>query len=237
MKRFSNLFVCGGLLIGVLLVVAMSQQKLGIGNIGVIHGPELETILLDSGIYQYDPDAPYTVPNRGHYMGTVSNGADSFRIYSVRGTKEYIYLKLGKSGSFYRCIEPALERWMSSTNPIPVLPGDTSAVFSAEDYTSFSLDEETPTYISPSFSLTDVGMGAFDLSWEPADVPLQVDIFPEGETATLQSYTNGQAQGILPELPAGSYQLRISRLDSDDTTADTPVQGKLAFHCTELTPD
>ena len=62
--------------------------------IGQISGPEMDIITIDGCVYEADYNNDYSSNDRDKYLGkVVTNDAEvSFKVYSVKGTDEYIYL-------------------------------------------------------------------------------------------------------------------------------------------------
>ncbi len=71
--------------------------------IGTIRGAELETIIINDVVYQYDSSLEFSASDKGKFLGMVANGNTRFRVYSVKGdtNNQYIYRLWGYDGAFY----------------------------------------------------------------------------------------------------------------------------------------
>lgn len=72
--------------------------------IGQISGPEMDIITINGCTYEEDYNNAYTINDRGNYLGRVINADETvtFRIYSVKGTDEYIYRLWDWEGALYK---------------------------------------------------------------------------------------------------------------------------------------
>lgn len=72
--------------------------------IGQISGPEMDIITIDGCVYEADYNNDYSSNDRDKYLGkVVTNDAEvSFKVYSVKGTDEYIYRLWDWEGAFYK---------------------------------------------------------------------------------------------------------------------------------------
>lgn len=89
------------LLLSVLLLCGCSAEP-----IGTIRGAELEEIVIDGIIYEADPsDAQqsFSAADRGEYLGTVTNGDETFRVYAVKDDtgRQYLYVLWDYEGTIY----------------------------------------------------------------------------------------------------------------------------------------
>ena len=88
-----------------LAVIVAAMLLLGRENIvGRISGPEQDYLEIDGVSYVRWDDAPYTIADRGEYLGIATDGAEEFCLYAVRGDEErnYIYCFWDWEGFFYR---------------------------------------------------------------------------------------------------------------------------------------
>lgn len=71
--------------------------------IGVISGPELETITIGGKTYVQNLDTGFSIADKGKYLGRVSNGKETCRVYEVKGDSagNYLYRLRGYEGAFY----------------------------------------------------------------------------------------------------------------------------------------
>lgn len=64
-------------------------------SIGEIRGPEFDEIIIDGTVYIRDGGDQYqsfTAADRDKFLGTVTNGSQTFRVYSIEGDPEHNYL-------------------------------------------------------------------------------------------------------------------------------------------------
>lgn len=99
------LFLCGILII--ISVVLIGKATLGAKEIGTISGPEYEYITIDGVTYEADSNNDFSNADKGKYLGVIRSGDNTFRIYSVKGDKEnlYIYRLWDYEGAFYKKAE------------------------------------------------------------------------------------------------------------------------------------
>lgn len=71
--------------------------------IGTIKGPEYEVIEIDGVRYVEDLDSEFSSANRGEYLGSVTNGNITMRVFSVKGddSGRFIYTLWNWEGAFY----------------------------------------------------------------------------------------------------------------------------------------
>ena len=82
------------------ILLAGCNQKV----IGEIHGPEWETVVIDSVSYWRAEDTGFSASDRGSYLGNVTDGGEvTFRVYAVQDDDEgrYLYCLWDWEGSFY----------------------------------------------------------------------------------------------------------------------------------------
>lgn len=75
-------------------------------SIGTIRGAELETIVIDGAVYELDAAdefQSFSAANRGDFLGTVTNGKETFRVYTLKGdeARQYLYVLWGYEGNIY----------------------------------------------------------------------------------------------------------------------------------------
>lgn len=70
--------------------------------IGEISGPELDYITIDGQLYEFDNNNSYTAKDRGRFIGMAKNEDITFKIYTVKGTADYIYRLWDWEGAFYK---------------------------------------------------------------------------------------------------------------------------------------
>ena len=87
------------------LAVALAAALLGQGNmVGRISGPEWEYLELDGVTYVRWDDAPYSLADRGAFLGLATDGEQEFCLYAVKGdgARNYIYCFWDWEGFFYQ---------------------------------------------------------------------------------------------------------------------------------------
>ena len=74
--------------------------------IGQISGPEMDFVTIDGCVYEADYNNDYSGDDKDKYLGKVvtDDAAVSFKVYSVKGTDEYIYRLWDWEGAFYKKI-------------------------------------------------------------------------------------------------------------------------------------
>ncbi|MDD6208525.1 MAG: hypothetical protein PUB10_08410 [Clostridiales bacterium] len=72
--------------------------------IGQISGLEMDVITIDGCVYEADYNNDYSINDRDKYLGKVVtyDAEVSFRVYSVKGTDEYIYCLWDWEGAIYK---------------------------------------------------------------------------------------------------------------------------------------
>ena len=78
--------------------------------IGNYYGSEYEFIRIGNDVYEFDANDPYTSSDKGMKLGRVvsenNSSSESMYIWSVKGTKDYIYRVWGLyDGGFYKKVE------------------------------------------------------------------------------------------------------------------------------------
>ena len=75
--------------------------------IGNISGVENDIITIDGVIYESNYNNDYSIKDRGDYLGKVETKDSQlqYRVYSVKGTDEFIYGFLAWEGTLYKRIE------------------------------------------------------------------------------------------------------------------------------------
>ena len=102
MKKFISIFLA---LSFVLSLVACSSK-----SIGKISGAENEYITIDDVVYvrDWENGNGFGISDRGTYLGEVSNGTITMKVYSVKGDAAggYIYTLWDWEGAIYKRQEP-----------------------------------------------------------------------------------------------------------------------------------
>lgn len=103
-KKFTRILCCCGLcilFIGWISSVILIYSKEPIGQIS---GPEMDIVTINGCIYEADYDNDLSSNDRGHYIGKVmtDDAEVTFKIYSVKGTDDYIYRLWDWEGAFYK---------------------------------------------------------------------------------------------------------------------------------------
>lgn len=79
------------------------------GSIGSIRGAEWQTVIVDGTEYRRMDNTPnLSAKDRGRYLGKVTSGDTTFRVFTVKGDAEQqlLYCLWDWKGSFYaRCPE------------------------------------------------------------------------------------------------------------------------------------
>lgn len=87
------------LLLTLLLLCGCSEDP-----IGTIRGAEFDELVIDGVVYvRDDADAyqNYSAADKGDYLGTATNGDETFRIYTVDGDENCLYAQWEQDGWFY----------------------------------------------------------------------------------------------------------------------------------------
>ena len=88
-----------------LAVIVAATMLLGRGNmVGRISGPEWDYLEMNGVSYVRWDDAPYTIADRGEFLGLATDGEQEFCLYAVKGDEEKncIYCFWDWEGFFYR---------------------------------------------------------------------------------------------------------------------------------------
>lgn len=107
-KLFSILLFVGIVLWGILLWFGIFIYRMFFAKpIGTITGVENDRITIDGVIYDDDYNNDYSSSDRKDYLGKVETKDSEvvFRVYSVKGTDEYIYTLWGWEGAFYKRVD------------------------------------------------------------------------------------------------------------------------------------
>ena len=97
------LILCAVFLCGSLFIYKFFFAK----PIGTIEGPEFDRITIDGVVYEEDYSHDYNAGDKKAYLGKVEtkDSQVTFRVYSVEGTKEYVYTLSFYDGRFYKRVE------------------------------------------------------------------------------------------------------------------------------------
>lgn len=87
-------------IISVVLVVPLFNMVFQRPIIGTIKGPEQNLIEIDGIRYVKNSDHKFSGADRGEYLGAVTDGNITMRVYAVKGGK-YIYTLWDWDGAFY----------------------------------------------------------------------------------------------------------------------------------------
>lgn len=74
------------------------------GSIGTIRGAEFDELVIDGVVYIRDDGdqyQSYSAADKGEFLGTVTNGADTFQIYAIEGDDHCLYAQWGQDGMVY----------------------------------------------------------------------------------------------------------------------------------------
>lgn len=88
-KKEMNL--CCGIILAEVIAFFPYKQTVGAPVVGTITGPEWEYLTIEEENYKIAHDAPVNGTDKGAFIGLAANGAAEFRIYSVKGSGEYLY--------------------------------------------------------------------------------------------------------------------------------------------------
>lgn len=79
-------------------------------TIGTIRGAEFDEVVIDGVVYVRD-DADqfqnYSTADKGAFLGTVTNGEDTFQIYAIEGDSHCLYAQWEQEGMIYVKKPPA----------------------------------------------------------------------------------------------------------------------------------
>lgn len=90
-------------IISVVLAIPLFQSVFREPMIGTLKGPEYEVIEIDGVRYVENSDHAFSSADRGEYLGSVTNGTITMRVFSVKGddSKTFIYALWDWEGAFY----------------------------------------------------------------------------------------------------------------------------------------
>lgn len=106
-KRIIQISLISILMVLILLSVPFFKTIFQVPIIGTIKGAEYEFIEIDNIQYVEDSDGAraneFSSANRGKYLGSVTNGSITMRVFSVKGddSGKYIYALWDWDGAFY----------------------------------------------------------------------------------------------------------------------------------------
>ena len=100
-KRRALWLLAGAVALAVVLAAAPRGRNKVVGR---ITGPEWDRLEMDGVSYVRWDDAPYSIADRGEFLGLATDGEKRFRLYAVAGDEERneIYCFWEWEGFFYR---------------------------------------------------------------------------------------------------------------------------------------
>lgn len=81
------------------------KQTVGAPVVGTITGPEWEYMTVGGKTYVIAHDAPVNGTDKGPFIGIATNDAAKFRVYSIKGSDEYLYCRWEWEGEIYKRIQ------------------------------------------------------------------------------------------------------------------------------------
>lgn len=100
MKKKAILCCIAALLL--MIAAVIYKQTAGATVIGTISGPEWEHLTVEGTEYEIDPAAPVNGTDKGSFLGIAISGDWRFRVYSIKGSDEYLYCQWEWEGSIYK---------------------------------------------------------------------------------------------------------------------------------------
>lgn len=100
-KKKGLVILLGALaVLSVLAVVLLGRYKV----VGRITGPEWDHLEMDGATYARRDSTPYSIADKGEFLGLATDGERKFRLYAVKGDEErnYIYCFWDWEGFFYQ---------------------------------------------------------------------------------------------------------------------------------------
>lgn len=105
MAKKKNVLLAATVAAAVLLVLAVPLFKMifQVPVIGTIRGAECQVIEIDGVQYRENADHGFSSADRGKYLGAVTNGTTTMRVFSVKGdaSGRFIYALWDWEGAFY----------------------------------------------------------------------------------------------------------------------------------------
>ena len=92
-------------IICLLVFISLVLFACGGKTIGTISGPENDCITIHDIVYVLENNTAFSNADKGKYLGKVSNGDITMRVYVVKEHDEYIYTLWDWEGAFYKKVE------------------------------------------------------------------------------------------------------------------------------------
>lgn len=97
-----KMLLCCGIVIILCSMTVLYVHTFGAPVVGTIHGAEWEYLSVGEELYEKTYDSPVHRADKGSFIGIVTNGDTKFRIYSIKGTDEYLYCQWEWEGQIYK---------------------------------------------------------------------------------------------------------------------------------------
>ena len=97
--------LCFGIIMLLLISFMIYGQTIGAPVIGTVTGPEREHLTVNDVNYERDSHAPVNGTDRDRFMGIAVNGETRFRIYSIKGTDDYLLCMWEWEGYIFKRVQ------------------------------------------------------------------------------------------------------------------------------------
>lgn len=97
--------LCCGVALLLLISVLTYRQTIGAPVIGRVAGPEWERLTVHETNYEWVPHAPVNGTDREHFLGIAMNGETRFRVYSIKGTDDYLLCMWEWEGYIFKRVQ------------------------------------------------------------------------------------------------------------------------------------
>lgn len=97
--------LCFGIMLLLLISFLVYRQTIGAPVIGTATGPEWEHLTVNEVNYERDGHAPVNGTDRDRFIGIALNGETRFRVYSIKGTDDYLLCMWEWEGYIFKRVQ------------------------------------------------------------------------------------------------------------------------------------
>ena len=100
-----KIVLCFGIMLLLLISFWVYRQTISVPVIGTVTGPEWERLTVNEVNYERDSHAPVNGADRDRFMGIALNGETRFRVYSIKGTDDYLLCTWEWEGYIFKRVQ------------------------------------------------------------------------------------------------------------------------------------
>lgn len=97
--------LCFGIMLLLLISFWVYRQTIGAPVIGTVTGPEWEHLTVNEVNYERDDHVPVNGTDRDRFIGIALNGETRFRVYSIKGTDDYLLCMWEWEGYIFKRVQ------------------------------------------------------------------------------------------------------------------------------------